>query len=99
MRTGFFTIIIFYAVSQIFETALVCADPGVYSDPTWKIILLIKTEIVIVIGLVINTYTAILVLPKMRKDLGCQSITVSSLFMLVEFEIIMLYRMYINGFQ
>ena len=52
----------------------------------------------IVLSLIINTIIAWKVLPQMRKNLGCSTVTVEAIFILVLFEIIMLFRIYIVGY-
>lgn len=73
----------------------VCVHEEVLNSNTWSDIFMIKAEVVIVTCLCFNTIIALKVLPQMRKNLGFRSITVEAIFMLVLFEVIMCYRIFI----
>jgi len=51
--------------------------------------------VIILVSMVFNMLIACKVLPKLRKNLGCGSITFCAHFMLIVFEVIMLFRLLI----
>ena len=99
VKIYFWSVAAIYSISQLFNTFAVCIDNNVLSYKVWNNMSLAKSETIIVISLICNTFIAWKVLPLMRKSLVCHSITVEAWFMLTIFEVIMCYRIFIIGFQ
>ena len=90
----FWSMALLLFVSLTLQTVLVCVDYSVL-DSGWNLIFMVKGETVIVIYLVFNTIIAWKVLPQLRTNLGCTTTIKEAIFMLVVFEIIMIYRIYV----
>ena len=96
MSIYFWTTFSVYLASQVLETMAYCVKPSwLETDASAQVVFKIKAEIIICGSMVFNILIACRVLPKMRKNLGCSSITVMAYFMLIVFEIIMIFRMFI----
>ena len=96
MTIYFWTTFSIYLGSQTLETMAYCVKPlWLESDAIVQPIFMIKALIIIFGSMVLNMLITCRVLPKMRKNLGCSSITVMAYFMLIVFEVIMLFRLFI----
>ena len=82
--------------SQAISTTAICVDYKVIFYDHWEKFFEVKSILIISIVLLCHTVISIIVLPVFYKQINYSSIIGFSIFLCLVFELIMIYREYIN---
>ena len=86
-------------ISQAISTTAVCVNYEVTLKDNWSYFFEIKSIVIISIVLICHTVISIIVLPVFYKQINYSSIIAFAIFLSLLFEVIMLYREYIDTMQ
>ena len=86
-------------ISQAISTTAICVNYEVTLIDNWSSFFEIKSIVIISIVLICHTVISIIVLPVFYKQINYSSIIAFAIFLCFLFEVIMLYREYINTSQ
>ena len=86
-------------ISQAISTTAICVNYEVTLNDNWSYFFAIKSIVIISIVLICHTFISIIVLPVFYKQINYSSIIAFAIFLSLLFEVIMLYREYIDTMQ
>lgn len=95
----FWSMLAMLIISQAISTTAICVNYEVTLRDDWSKFFEIKSIIIISIVLVCHTVISIIVLPVFYKQINYSSIIAFAIFLSLLFEVIMIYREYIDTMQ
>ena len=95
----FWSMLAMLIISQAISTTAICVNYEVTLRDDWSSFFEIKSIIVISIVLLCHTVISIIVLPVFYKQINYSSIIAFAIFLSLLFEVIMIYREYIDTMQ
>ena len=95
----FWSMIAMLMLSQAFSTTAICVNYKITLSDAWSGFFKLKSIIIISIVLICHTVISVIVLPVFYKQINYSSIIAFAIFLCFLFEVIMLYREYIDTMQ